>query len=301
MRAPRSVWPYVLFTGSVLSAGALASKALIDDGVDAFLVAGVPFTIAGLLGVTITVAGPGLPREVIGPAAALGVVNSTMPAVFINLGFETLPAGLVTLLIAAGPVVTAVTAHFVFADERLGAAKLVGLLVSVLGVTVLAGGADSSDGEAALGGIVLVLIGVTAIGVSGVPARALAVRYGAALLIGPQLLAAGLVALAAMPVVGRELVPDGGWSPWHVVGLLALGLTSLAGFRSMMAANEIGTTGQVSVIGYLLPVFGVVGGALLFDEQVTLSVLGGGALILAGVVVLGIGSRSREAEVVQSV
>ncbi|MEO1060785.1 MAG: DMT family transporter [Actinomycetota bacterium] len=296
MRAPASVWPYVAFTGLTFTTGALLSKGLVDDGVDAFVVAGVPFLLAGVMGTLIALRTTGLPRRVILPAAALGVANSTMPAVLINLGFETLPAGLVTLLIAMGPVFTAVTAHFVFPDERLGMTKLAGLMLSVVGVAVLALGAESSDGETQLGGIVLVLVGVLAAGVSGVPARVLAVRHGAAVLIGPQLFAAGLVALVAAVVAGRDLVPDAGWSPVHAVGLGVLAVTGLGGFRSMMAANEIGTTGQVSVIGYLLPVLGVIGGALIFDEAITAAVVGGGALILGGVVLLGLGSRGVEAE-----
>ena len=292
MRAPRSVWPYVAFTGLTFTTGALVSKALVDDGVDALVVAGAPFLLAGLVGLANTLRTDRLSRAGVVSAALLGVANSTMPAVFINLGFEVLPAGLVTLLISMGPVFTAVTAHFVFPDERLRATKLVGLALSVAGVAVLAVGAGDSDGDAGLRGVVLVLVGVTAAGVSAVPARALAVRYGAARLIGTQLAAAGAVALLAIVPTGRDAVPDGGWPPGHVIGLVVLAATALGGFRSMMAANEIGTTGQVSVIGYLLPVLGVAGGAVFFDEAITVAVLGGGALILGGVVLLGLGSRS---------
>lgn len=293
MRAPRSPWPYVVFTGLTFSTGALVSKALVDEGVDAVLIAGVPFALAGIIGIALALVGAGIPREAVLPAAALGVANSTMPAVFINLGFETLPAGLVTLLIASSPVMTAVTAHFFFADERLRTLKLVGLALSVIGVAVLAVGSGGSDEEAQWGGVALVLIGVSAAGISAVPARMLAVRFGAARIFGVQLLAAGLVAMAAMPVAGRPVSVEGGWTVWYLIGLAVLSFTALAGFRSMMAANEVGTTGQVSVIGYLLPIFGVIGGALVFDEAITTSVLFGGALILGGVIVLGLGSSAQ--------
>ena len=43
--------------------------------------------------------------------------------------------------------------------------------------------------------------------------------------------------------------------------LFAFGLITYLSFLSILKANEIGTTGQVSVIGYFLPLFGVVGGA----------------------------------------
>ncbi|GIR38073.1 MAG: hypothetical protein CM15mP49_34580 [Actinomycetota bacterium] len=42
--------------------------------------------------------------------------------------------------------------------------------------------------------------------------------------------------------------------------LFAFGLITYLSFLSILKANEIGTTGQVSVIGYFLPLFGVVGG-----------------------------------------
>lgn len=293
MRTPRSPWPYVVFTALAFSTGALVSKALVDEGVDAVLLTGVPFVIAGVIGVAIAWSGEGIPRPAVVPAAALGVANTMMPAVFINLGFETLPAGLVTLLIASSPVVTAVTAHLLLADERLQPLKIVGLTLSIIGVAVLALGSGGDEQTARWGGVALVLVGVAAAGISAVPARVLAVRHGAATIFGVQLLAGGVVALAAVPVAGRAVAVEGGWSIWFLVGLGVLSFTALAGFRSMMAANEVGTTGQVSVIGYLLPVFGVIGGAIFFDEAVTVSVLGGGALILGGVIVLGLASRGR--------
>ena len=59
---------------------------------------------------------------------------------------------------------------------------------------------------------------------------------------------------------------------------------------SILKANEIGTTGQVSVIGYFLPLFGVVGGAMFFDEELDASVLLGGVLILFAMTAIARGS-----------
>ncbi|GIS55517.1 MAG: hypothetical protein Ct9H90mP30_2020 [Actinomycetota bacterium] len=53
--------------------------------------------------------------------------------------------------------------------------------------------------------------------------------------------------------------------------LFAFGLITYLSFLSILKANEIGTTGQVSVIGYFLPLFGVVGGAMFFDEELDAS------------------------------
>ena len=61
-------------------------------------------------------------------------------------------------------------------------------------------------------------------------------------------------------------------------------------FIDFKKANEIGTTGQVSVIGYFLPLFGVVGGAMFFDEELNASVLLGGVLILFAMTAIARGS-----------
>ena len=72
--------------------------------------------------------------------------------------------------------------------------------------------------------------------------------------------------------------------------LLAFGLITYLSFLSILKANEIGTTGQVSVIGYFLPLFGVVGGAMFFDEELDASVLLGGVLILSAMTAIARGS-----------
>ena len=68
---------------------------------------------------------------------------------------------------------------------------------------------------------------------------------------------------------------------------------AVSGFFSMMKANEIGTTGQVSVIGYCVPLFGVVGGVAVFGDPVTAALIGGGLLIVISVALIGTGSSRR--------
>ena len=72
--------------------------------------------------------------------------------------------------------------------------------------------------------------------------------------------------------------------------LLVFGVITYLSFLSMLKANEIGTTGQVSVIGYFLPLFGVIGGAIFFNEDLDVEVLVGGALILIAMTAIARGS-----------
>ena len=72
--------------------------------------------------------------------------------------------------------------------------------------------------------------------------------------------------------------------------LFVFGLITYLSFLSILKANQIGTTGQVSVIGYFLPLFGVVGGVIFFNEKVSLSLLMGGVLILLAMGAIARGS-----------
>ena len=87
--------------------------------------------------------------------------------------------------------------------------------------------------------------------------------------------------------------PEGGFEAWHVPAMLVFGVTTYLGFFSMMKANEVGTTGQVSVIGYCVPLFGVIGGVLVFGDAVTAALVIGGLMILVSVTLIGLGSGRR--------
>ncbi len=286
----------MVFTGTVFGLGALVSKGLIDDGVDPFVMTSAPFLVGGVVGVAVGAARSELRPGAVAAGALLGVTNSAVPALCFNLGFEDLPAGIVTLLISLGPVTTAVVAHFTFDDEAFGALKGAGLGLAVAGVAVLAVQAESSDGGGSVLSVGIVVAGTVAAGVSGVLSRRLALRHGAEALIAPQLVVGGVVAAAAAMALGRPWAPEGRVDGLHVAAVVAMGiLTVYLGFRSLLAASEIGTSGQVSVIGYLIPLYGVVGGLLLFGDELTPTLVLGAVLVLAAVALIGRGSRARPA------
>lgn len=292
-----SVWLLVGTTALLWGAGGLISKALVESGVDAFTVTAAPFGAGAIVAWLVSRRRP--TRQVLITGLSLGVVSTAGPALFFNLGYETLPAGVVTLLIALGPIITAIVAHFAFSDERFSPAKGVGLAVSLSGVAVLSSGQQGDGGGTPIG-VVLVLAGALLAGTTAVWGRSAAMRHGARNLVPSQLTGATIMPVAMGVALDRELVPPGGFLPWQVLGLAAIGaFASFVGFRLIMKANEIGTAGQVSLIGYLLPVIGVGGGAVFFAEPVTASVLLGGLLILVGVLVAGRAS-TKPARIVRS-
>lgn len=287
--ARRSVWAYVAFTGVVFGTSGLVAKALVDDGVDPFIVTWIPFLSGGLFGLAFAHRRGELRRDALVPALWLGATAGAAPALLFNIGFENLSAGIVTLMISLGPVITAAVAPLVFSDERFSRVKAVGLVLAVSGVAVLSTGA--LEGDSSVGVLFLVLLGAVAAGTSAVLTRVYAMSHGAAALIAPQLATAGVIALVLSPMLGRPMSPAGGYEPWHVPAMVAFGLGIYFGFLSLLRANEVGTTGQVSVTFYCVPVFGVIGGIVLFGDDLTLALVVGALLILLSVTLIAAGSR----------
>ncbi len=283
----RTVWLLVLFTGVIWGAGGLVSKGLVNDNVDAFAITGIPLAAAAIVAWIYTLRKGVINKASMIAGIRLGLLNVAFPPLLFNLAYETMPAGVVTLIISLGPVITASVAHFAFDDERFSRAKAAGLAASVSGVAVLSVSPGVIEGSS-YRGLVFVLVGVLIGSSSAVLVRKEAVRYGTLPILAPQLTVASSVSLLIGPLLGRPLIPNGGFETWHLVALLGIGLfASFGGFLSSVKANQLGTTGQVSLIAYLIPVVGVSGGRLFFDEKLTSGVAIGGILILLGMTVAG--------------
>jgi drug/metabolite transporter (DMT)-like permease len=287
------VFILVLFTGVVWGAGGVLSKALVGDGVDPFAVTAGPFLVGAGLAWIASLARGTVSVGSIKQGLLLGAVNSALPALLFNLAYESLPAGVVALVLSLGPVVTAVAAHHAFEDEGFNRIKALGLALCVAGVAALGFTPGLLSGGSWTGAW-LALAGSTIAGVSAIMARRLAVRHGSRALVAPQLTAAGLTPLVLGLVAGRPIIPTIGWEPWQLGAMVSIGaVASFGGFAAIMRANQLGTTGQVSVVGYIIPIVGVTGGALFLSESITIFTVLGGLLILTGVGVVGRASAGR--------
>ncbi len=284
----------MVFTAIAFGSGGLLSKGLIDRGVDSFTVTAVPFLSAAVLAWVVAARMGNIDRRAVVPGLVLGAVNSSIPALFFNIGFETLPAGLVTLIISLGPAVTAAVAHLVFTDERFNVMKGLGLVIALAGVVGLVAAPGVIEG-ASYAGAAWATAGSLVAGTSAVLARWYAVRHGGLALLPTQMTAAGITPLVIAAIVGRSLVPADGFAGGDIPIMVTIGVFgSYLGFRSIMLANERGTTGQVAVVPYLLSLIGVTGGIVFFDEKLTPWIVAGGALILVGVTLGGRASESTE-------
>jgi drug/metabolite transporter (DMT)-like permease len=216
--------------------------------------------------------------------ATVGVINSAAPFSLYGFAGMHLSASVMSILNATSPMFGLLLGA-AFAGERLTARKLAGLIVGIAGVAlvarldVLEGGSDPMLGwavAACLGAAFT--YGLTGVYIkrrgAGIPPRGIAV--------GAQLF--GALALAPLlPLLPPVSAPDAAvLANLVALGLLASAIALLLYFRLM---TDIGATRALTVT-YLIPLFGLLWGVLFLGETLSAPVIAGGALILAGTVLV---------------
>ncbi|HJW22658.1 MAG TPA: DMT family transporter [Candidatus Limnocylindrales bacterium] len=238
-----------------------------------------------LLVTVVALAHEALPRSarIYGHLVVMAVINIVLPFALITTAERSVDSSLAAILNGSVPLVVIVLAALVLHDEPLTVNRLAGLVVGYLGVIVLVShNLFESTSQSSLEGE-LALIGST-------------ICYGAGAVyarhnmrgIAPMIPALFQVAFAFVITAAIALVTEDplgvSWTPSAVLavawlGILGSGLAYLANFRLL---SRIGAT-RTSLVAYLLPIVGIVAGALVFQEQVDARVLAGTALILGGV------------------
>jgi hypothetical protein len=180
------------------------------------------------------------------------------------------------------PLFTALFAYWFTRSQRVTGAKLVGVFVGFLGVLLLVGAQPSGDVLSALAVLLTALLYAGSSVYAGVVLRetpALVTSLGAL----------GFATLATLPLGLAEL--PGETPSWKAIGsIVALGAVGLS-IAYLLYFTLIAGAGApyAALVTYLVPALALVYGAVILDEPVTASAVGGLLLILAGVA-LGTGT-----------
>lgn len=217
--------------------------------------------------------------------ALLALVGNIAPFFAIGWGQQHVSSALAGILVGFTPIVTLAIAHFFLEEERITPRRALGFLIGFAGLLIVLGPAalkDLSVGGERLLGQLAVLAGACFFAANNVLARRapempLLVKSSGVMLAGAL---AGLVAASAL--TPPSSLADA--STTALLGLAGLGLfsTGLAAIIFFRLIDMAGAT-FVSLTNYLVPVFAAIAGYLIFGEELKLRVLGGLALILAGI------------------
>jgi drug/metabolite transporter (DMT)-like permease len=215
------------------------------------------------------------------PVTLIGLSNSALPFVLFSYAAKSLPAGLSAIFDAIAPLLVAASG-WLWLGQKLNAVRAGGLVIGLLGVVWLIGGNLSlGHGGATVGWAMAACVGANVCYTFGAHYSQHRMRTVTPLTvaIGSQF-AAALMLLPFTIWLWPAKMPDA--HAWVAMFGLAAGCTSLAYVLFYRLLAHVGSAPAMAVL-YLIPVFGVIWGALFLGEAVTLAMAGGCVVILLGV------------------
>ncbi len=239
---------------------------------------------AMVLAVVMRLTRQALPRErrVYGHMVVVARLGIVIPFTLITWGEQTIDSGLAAILTGTVPLFAIILAALVLHDEPITVNRLVGLVVGFAGLVVLTSPSLGSGPGGTLPGVLALIGSSVSYGAAGVYARRTVSDVppltNAFLEVGFAALITLVLALALDDPFATRIEASTVLSvAW--LGLIGSGLAFLAFFYLL---GRWGAT-RTSLVAYVMPVVGVVLGVIVLRETVSLPVLIGMALIIAGV------------------
>jgi drug/metabolite transporter (DMT)-like permease len=251
------------------------------------LVASIRFVAAGLVVMALgRLRGHPLPRrEHVRGIAILALLMFLLAYGPLFWAEQRMASGTAAVLVATMPfwlvLLEAGLGHASLRDPRLVA----GLLTGFLGAALLLSGGPQVEGGDTVAGAAAITMGCVAWALGTVLMRRLVLPPSREMAAGAEMLVGGLMlgVAAALAGEGGRVTPDL-WSPAVLLSLFWLVTAgSVVAFLAYVWLVEREPLARVSTYAYVNPVVALAVGWWLGEERITLSVLAGGALVVAGV------------------
>lgn len=216
------------------------------------------------------------------PIALIGVMNSAIPFALFTFAALYLTAGFASILNATVPMWTALIA-WLWLRDRIRPAQWLGLAIGIAGVVILVWGkVELKPGSSqwsvtlAIGAILIatLLYGIT----PNYMKRSLTGVNSMAVAAGSQLSAAIVLLPFAIWLWPAQPIDALTWGAAIALGIGCSGLAYILYFRLIANVGPL----RAASVTFLIPLFGVLWGALFLDEAVSLQMVLGGATILVG-------------------
>ncbi len=218
--------------------------------------------------------------------AVMALMQNAIPFVLFAWGEQYIDSALAAILNGTTPLFTLVLAHFFINDDRMTPAKLIGTLVGFGGLALLIAPSLLGGVQATVWGLLAVTLASACYGVAIIYSRKN--LRGLPPLVAPtaQLLLAALFLLPFSLILEQPyLRPLPSWPALGSLVALAVFGTALAFVIYYRLLEQISAT-YLSMVTYLVPVFGVILGVVVLDERLDWHTYLGCALILLGVMIV---------------
>ena len=237
--------------------------------------------------IALRAAGHPIPRskKLWGAYAVMGFLSGALPYVLISWGEQYIHSSLAALLQATMPIFTVILAPFLANDERMSWTMVLGVVLGFAGVAVLML-PDLRQGLQAnlLGQLAIVASSLSYAGATVFARNRLRGQPPLTSTMG-QLTAGALYTLPLSILIDRpfDLSP----SPAAIASWLALTiLGTVVAYVIYYALIDRASATFVSTVTYIIPIVGLILGAIVLDEPVTINLLVSAALIILGVLLV---------------
>jgi drug/metabolite transporter (DMT)-like permease len=275
-------------TALVWGATWIAGRVAVSEA-SPLAVASWRFLLAALILGTLVVIHEGWPRwsqkEWL-TLTALGASGIFLYNLCFLYGLTMIEAGRGALVVALTPAVVAAGDWLLF-GAPMSPAKAVGIALAMFGCLLVVTNGDPRlllTGQVGLGEWLIIGCSVLWAVYTFVGRRGTRSLSPLAMTFGASLTGWLMLTVAALWQGSLFSLAETTWRGWSAIVFLGLFGTALAFTWYAEAVQRIGATRSAAFIN-LVPVSAVILGALLLDERLGIAVLGGGALVIAGVVI----------------
>lgn len=283
-------WLMLLVLSMLWGGGFMFIKIALRGGIAPFSIVACRVGVGALaLGAILYVTRTRLPRSLAVWRAffIMGALNNLVPWMMVAWAQTQIPSALAAILNAPTPLITAVLAHFLTADEKLTRQKFTGVVAGILGVALVVGpGVLGGMDKTAMAQLICAsaTLSYAASGIYG--------RVFGSMNVAPIAAAFGQQLMVACVIIPVALVVDEPWSlPMPQLSafgaVLALGVigTALPYILFYRLLAEAGAT-NLMLVNLLIPGWAVALGAIVLGERLPPTAFAGMALVAFGLAII---------------
>ena len=215
--------------------------------------------------------------------AVTGVLAFSLNYGLLFWGEQYISSGLAALLQATIPAFGLVIAHFYLPGERMTTARILGVILGVVGVAVVFSSQLEVAGPKALAGCAALVLSSICAAYSNVLVKAYGKKLDPAILAGSQMFFGMIpLLLIGIPLEGNPLSLH--WTPIAVVALFYLAIVgSVVAFLLYYWLIQHMDVTKTMLIALVTPVIAVILGVLVLKEGLHWRTFVGGAMIISGI------------------
>ena len=222
--------------------------------------------------------------------AAIGIINLVIPFFLIAYGVQKIQSNLAAILMASTPLSASLLAHFFTSNEKINLTKSVGVLVGFSGIVFLFSDNILINSENFTSAI-LILCGSTFYVIGGLLTLKISGKRNEN--VTASILIWGSIVLFPISLLIEH--------PWNfsprldsTISLIYLGIfsTGIAWLLRFYILKHNGLVFQAQV-AYLIPIFGVILGFLILNEEITQKVIVSLIAVIIGIYIVKKGSKTK--------